>query len=310
MKQDIKFIYLYNKYINYKKLKVKEQSIRTIKSRFNTHILPFFKNYSINTINVETYLEWQNKIEENGYTHKYNSSLHTAMVNIFNFGIKFYNLKQNIPSLTGNFRNKNDIYTIQSYWNYQEFKDFITIINDILYKTLFETLFFTGLRLGEALALNWNDFNNNYLHITKTISKEYHNGKRIINSPKTKKSIRIVKLDNELIKSLNKLKNMYLKEKEFKNTWFIFGGLYPLSPTTITRKKDKYCELANVKQIRIHDFRHSHASHLISLGVPITVISERLGHKDIAMTLNTYSHMFKDDEDKAIDKLNILKENK
>lgn len=79
---------------------------------------------------------------------------------------------------------------------------------------------------------------------------------------------------------------MYVKEKDFKNSWFIFGGLYPLSPTTITRKKDKYCELAKVKKIRIHYFRHSHASQLISIGTPITVVSERLGHSDIAMTLN------------------------
>lgn len=70
------------------------------------------------------------------------------MVNIFNFRIKFYNLNQNIPSLTGNFWNKNDIYKIQTYWNYQEFKEFINI-----YKTLFETLFFTGLRLGKTLIL-------------------------------------------------------------------------------------------------------------------------------------------------------------
>ena len=97
---------------------------------------------------------------------------------------------------------------------------------------------------------------------------------------------------------------------DFNDDWFIFGGLNPLSPSTIGRKKDKYCKLAEVKKIRIHDFRHSHASLLLSMNVPITVISERLGHSDINMTLNTYSHMIPKDEDKAVDILNQIKQNK
>lgn len=57
----------------------------------------------------------------------------------------------------------------------------------------------------------------------------------------------------------------------------------------------------------MHDFRHSHASLLLSKGVPITVISKRLGHSNIAMTLNIYSHLMLDDEDKAVDLLNKIK---
>lgn len=63
----MKFIELYNKYLEYKKLKLKDQSIRTIKSRFDMHILPFFKNYKISDIDVEVYIKWQNQIEHNGY---------------------------------------------------------------------------------------------------------------------------------------------------------------------------------------------------------------------------------------------------
>ena len=63
--------------------------------------------------------------------------------------------------------------------------------------------------------------------------------------------------------------------------------------------------MAGVKKIRIHDFRHSHASLLLSSGVPITVISQRLGHSDINMTLNTYSHLIPNDVNKAI---NIIEE--
>lgn len=100
-----------------------------------------------------------------------------------------------------------------------------------------------------------------------------------------------------------------MKFEGFSDDWFIFDGLNPLSPTIVGRKKNKYCELTNVKKIRIHDFRHSHATLLISLKVHITVISERLGHSDINMTLNRYSHMIPNDETKAIDGINNLKQN-
>ncbi len=145
------------------------------------------------------------------------------------------------------------------------------------------------------------------MNINKTISKETIDNERIINSPKTADSIRKVKLDNELVNNLEILKNYYKNYIGFQEEWFIFGGLHPLSPSTIGRKKDKYCEIANVKKIRIHDFRHSHASLLLSKNVPITVISKRLGHSDIDLTLNVYSHMIPKDEDKVVDILNELK---
>lgn len=108
---------------------------------------------------------------------------------------------------------------------------------------------------------------------------------------------------------LQELKKLYQSCVGFEDNWYLFGGIHPLAPTTIGRKKDKYCALANVKKIRIHDFRHSHASLLLSKNVPIIFISKRLGHSDINMTLGTDSHMIPNDEDKAIDILNHLKQN-
>lgn len=309
-KSKITFNDLWVEYRSSKELQLKAQSFRSVESRFKNHILPYFKDYKINKITNSVYLKWQIEIEKKGFKHKYNSSLHGAMVNIFNYAIRFYGLKDNIASLTGNFRKKTELPKKVDFWTIEEFSKFIKCVDNLVYKVLFETLYYTGLRQGEALALNWNDFRDGYLDITKTISKEVVDNKRVINTPKTDKSIRQVKLDDELISKLNELKSYYQKFEGFEDGWFIFGGLNPLSPSTIGRKKDKYCEIAEVKKIRIHDFRHSHASLLLSMNVPITVISERLGHSDINMTLNTYSHMIPKDEDKAIIILNRMKQNK
>lgn len=252
---------------------------------------------------------FKREIETKGFKHKYNSSLHGAMVTILNYAMKFYGLKQNIASMTGNFTRKTDLKKNVDFWTYEEYQKFISIVDDQVYHTFFETLYYTGLRQGEALALTWNELKKDYLDIHKTISKEKKNGEYIINTPKTPKSIRNVKIDEDLIKQLQALKKFYQTCVGFEEDWYIFGGIHPLATTTIGRRKDKYCILSEVKKTRIHDFRHSHASLLISKNVPITVISSRLGHSDINMTLNTYSHMIPKDEDKAIDILNQLKQN-
>jgi integrase len=68
----------------------------------------------------------------------------------------------------------------------------------------------------------------------------------------------------------------------------------------------RYCEAAGVKHIRIHDFRHTHASLLINEGINIMEVSRRLGHRDIKETLETYSHLYPREEDKAVAVLNRI----
>lgn len=105
------------------------------------------------------------------------------------------------------------------------------------------------------------------------------------------------------------LKTMYnnaIMFKDFKKTWFVFGNALPFRETTIGVKKNEYCKKANVKQIRIHDFRHSCASLLINQGASIALVSKYLGHADISITLKTYTHMFKSELDDMINILNKL----
>lgn len=305
---NITFEELWNEYKTNIEVKLKFQSYRAIISRVNNHILPYFKNYKINKITNSVYIKWQREIESKGYKYKYKSSLHTAMVGILNYGIKFYDLKQNIASLTGNFKRKNEIKSKAECYSYEEFSKFINVVDNNVYKAFFNTLYFTGLRLGEATSLKWIDFKGDTISVSKTISKEQQDGERVVTPPKNDTSCRIVKLNDDLIKELNELKEFYKNTINFEEDWFIFGGLKPLAPTTIRRRKEKYCELANVKKIKIHEFRHSHASLLISLNVPLPAVSERLGHSNTNTTLSTYSHMLPKDEDQAVSSLNQLKQ--
>ena len=107
---------------------------------------------------------------------------------------------------------------------------------------------------------------------------------------------------------LNNLREYYSNITDlFQENWYIFGGKEPLSPTTVERRKNLYCEIANIKKIRLHDFRHSHASLLLSSGVPISAISERLGHSDITTTMSVYIHLIPKDEERVLTAINTLR---
>ena len=298
---------IYN-YLNYIKIKSKNSSYRCIKNRIINHILPYVKEYNIYDFKAKDYLQWQININKLNYKFKYKSTLHTCFVTLLNFCITFYDLNTNVASKVGNFKN-NDIENNGMIWTIEEFKKFINVISDTVHKVFFKFLFFTGCRLGEALALTFNDidFDKKTLTINKTATRFFENNKRVLNNPKSKSSIRTISINTNLITELLRLKQYYKKiYKNFNNNYFVFGGLDPIPFTTITRYKNIYCELANVKQIKIHEFRHSHACLLFQNNVPIDEISYRLGHSKISMTMDIYLKYLPKKEKRVLETLNSI----
>lgn len=142
------------------------------------------------------------------------------------------------------------------------------------------------------MALTWNDidFKTGYITINKTLDYKNSANEYVITPPKTKRSIRRVLMPNKLKETMLKY---YENEKQFKNfdnKWFVFRGLEPVKSTTLQRYFEKYLP-SDLKRITIHQFRHSHASVLISQGADVNIVAERLGHTP-EMCLNVYSHMW------------------
>ncbi len=300
------FQQLYDKYIEYYLLKNKGQSSRRIKSYFTNHILPYFKEAKVSKITTTDYLEWQKYILNKELSDSFNKGLHGSVVTILNHAMKFYGLEKNVAKEIGGFKKTYKKKT-KEVWTYEEYEKFISVISDIVDKSLFSTLYETGMRYGELAALKWTDFDGKSIDVNKTISKEFGNNKTyIINDPKTRSSKRVIMLSNNIINLLYELKNKFRLYEGFNDDWFIFGGLKPYSHTTANNHKNKYCKFSNVKQITLHEFRHSHVSLLINKNVPITDISERLGHSDPSITLGIYSHMLRKENDPILDVLNNL----
>ena len=113
-------------------------------------------------------------------------------------------------------------------------------------------------------------------------------------------------LTDDLIMLKNEDKNI----KGFNNDFFIAGASFPLSSNTLSNHKNENCKLAGVKQIRIHDFRHSCASLLINKGANVQVVAKYLGHTKIEETLKTYSHLFLSTLNEIVDVIDNLEDNK
>lgn len=305
----MKLIEVYDEYIDYISLKNKMTTVKCTKYKFKNYILPYFKNYDIDKITVQDYINFQLKLKKLNYSKEFYNHIHSNMVSLFNFLNLKYGIA-NIPMQLGKMQFSSNSYCEEERktWTNSEYKHFIKHVDNKIYHALFNLLFYTGLRKGEALALSIKDLNKGYITINKTITKEYYNGKRQLLTPKSKNSIRKIKIDLFLNFELKKLIKYYKKNySNFNDDFFLFGGNKPIATTTLDRKKNEYCKKANITPIRIHDFRHSHATMLYNKKIKIKTIQKRLGHADISTTLNTYVHPNDKEEKKLIKKINFTR---
>ena len=286
---NIAFNYAIEEYFKYSKTIYKKSNYYEQNGKILKHILPYFKDKNIYEIGISDIVSWKISIEKNNYSYNYKSYLYYALSSIFDFLVKYYNVDKNYVRLEGNFKN-NEINKNGNIWTIEEFNQFINSIDDDYYKILFKLLFFTGMRKGELLALKWEDidFNNKTISINKTITRNHE-----LQTPKTQTSNRIISISDNLINELSKLK---------QDSDFIFD----ISFTQLKRKKDYYCNLSGVKQIKIHEFRHSHACLLFTNKIEIEDISYRLGHSNISMTMSTYLRYLPRNEKRVVNLLNSL----
>lgn len=167
--------------------------------------------------------------------------------------------------------------------------------------------FFTGLRLGEILALTWEDFDGEKLNINKQIQSVYiyENGikKREIKTlpPKTKLSNRIIYLIPQIIDILYKHKN----NKKTKLIFSTEDGDY-IDNKKPNRKLKSICKQLDIEPKRFHDIRHTFATRLFENDIKPKTVQVLLGHSNISTTMEIYTHVTNDEKIKGINKLKSL----
>lgn len=284
--------------LTYKKNTVKPTTYDMYYNNIYTHIKPVLGNYKLDKITQITIQRFINDL----YTEK-NLSASTLKKVIITISQAYekaieLNMLYTNPCKGVIIPNKEKRKALA--FTEQEQTDFLAQCQSgSTYDNLFTFAFFTGLRLGELLALTWDDYDaeNQTISVNKNIAvvNEYTDDikgrqKTVIDTTKTESGERIVPLSQKALEALSS------QRSNTSDFVFIFSSNKgtPLSKRNIYKVFNKRLEAASIQShVTFHSFRHSFATRLLEKGADIKTVSELLGHKSIQITLDTYSHVGK-----------------
>ena len=234
--------------------RLKRSTISNKRFMVDLKITPYFGKMPLSEIKPTDIRAWQNSLtsyrDENGaaYSPTYLKAIQNQITAIFNYAVKYYNLKENPCHKAGSMGKKNADEML--FWTKEEFNTFIEAVSDKpLSKAIFMTLYYTGIREGELMALTPVDID--FEKSTVTISKSYQrlNREDIITTPKTPKSNRVITIPQLLCSCL----------KEYMSHCYGLQNsdrLFPCTKHYLCHEMERGCKISGVKKIRVHDIRH------------------------------------------------------
>ena len=289
-------------YLKDKEVELKQRTLRNKRYMFETHVIPYLGNKKMNEITASDILAWQKAVKDSkDYSDAYLRMLQNQVTALFIHAQRIYYLKDN-PCKRVKKMGRSDNRSL-NFWTLEEYRKFIdTFDKGSMHYLMFELLFWTGMREGELLALTKSDIDVGQM--TLRINKTYFrlHGEDDITTPKTDSSIRTIDLPKFLVDEIQDYWSKLYKHPSD-------ARLFPVVAEALQHVMARHVKKAEVKKIRVHDLRHSHCAYLINQGVQPLIIKERLGHKDIKVTLNTYGHLYPSEQKKVANLLNDLNGN-
>lgn len=314
---------LYDEYTAVQKNILRETTFEKNKRMLELFVLSEFKTIQLKKLTLQNLQKWKLHIEElttskgEPLALGYKQKIFAVFRAFLNYAVKMEYIQTNPLSKLGNFKDANMFKSDMDYYTSEEFIKFITTarqcseeeelktgsIHDWNYFVFFNIAFYTGMRKGEINALKWSDISDNIIRVTRSIVQKLKGGDRET-PPKNKSSIRSIQIPLPLQEVLKEHYARCELLDGFSDEWRICGGESCLRDSTLDKRNEKYAELAGIKKIRMHDYRHSHASLLANNGINIQEIARRLGHSSVEMTWNVYSHLYPKEEERALEILN------
>ena len=294
---DMKFASFVEVYFEDKAPRLKERSIMTKRTLFETKIIPYFGEKQMNEITAVDIIKWQNALLNQDYKPTYLRMIQNQMTALFNHAEKFYDLKDN-PCKKVDKMGRSNAKEL-NFWTKDEYEQFIQGFSpdEGMYRIIFQMLFWLGCRVGELLALTSADidFENGTVNISKTYYRR--NQTDYVTPPKTESSNRKITIPKFLAEEM----------KDFVDRQYGLtpeDRIFPITDRAIQKKMKQKTEQAKLKPIRVHDLRHSHIALLIEKGMQPLVIAQRVGHDSVNTTMNTYGHLYPNKQKQVADLLN------
>lgn len=285
---------------------------------WDNHISPYLKDYTLRELTPKIFTDWKLWMEEKPLALQTKRNVFAQLKSTLNFAVKMEYIEKNPINKIDNFKDSMHQDSEIQFYTPEEFAIYKAAaltraqqIGNYDYYVFFCIAYYCGFRKGEIHALRWSCYKSGSLSVKKSISQKLK-GKDMETPPKNKSSIRTIKVPAPLVQILIEQKK---RQKELAKIcgidWtedlFICGMTKPLRDTSVDNENRANAKNAQLHRIRIHDFRHSHASLLINAGVNALEVAKRLGHSTVDQTLKTYSHLFPTEEEKALNVLNNIK---
>ena len=295
---NMKFEEFIKLYLEDMKPRLKESTMLMKEQLIEQKIVPYFGKKSVNKITPADIRKWQNELMSKGYAPTYLRTINNQITAIFNYAVKYYDLKSNPCHKAGTMGKKNS--DEKGIWTTEDFSKFISVFDDRPQSYMgFMILFWSGLRIGELLALTVADID--FENETLTVNKSYQriNGRDVVTTPKTPKSNRTISLPHFLMEPIaNYISKIYNAKPDTR--------LLPCTKWYFEHEIKRGAELAGLKKIRIHDLRHSHCSLLFEMGISPLEVADRLGHEKVETTLDIYAHLYPNKQKQLSDKTDKL----
>ena len=294
------------------KEELQERSFNTYDDRQRSFILPKFKDVPLSAINKRTTSDWQNWLlmqqtpKGQPYSNNYLKVVQSCFKAVLSWAVDEGYLKES-PFRKKNVLRKGEKKKAMKFWTPGEFQSFYGNITDLQDQVTFRILFWCGLRKGELIGLNIEDYDP--IDKTIAINKQWDTRNKKMTPPKNKRGYRTISVDTETARLIEDLIGYYRRCAGYRLDAPLISFTKRLPAQTLDNRKDKYIKLSGVKEIRIHDFRHSHASYLINQGFDPIDIAARLGHT-VKETMDRYGHLYPDRQDKMAQNIDQNHENK
>lgn len=302
----------------YKKPHVKLNTYLVQERNVRLNILPRWGNYKLNEIERTEYKEWIIELG-NQYSEGTIRRIHSIMSSALHDAVTEFKIMRENPLTRIKIPKGEESKEIQ-FFSKEQLDLFLNSVKtpvkhakyqlSIQYYALFTLLARSGLRIGEALALTWDDFDSvaKTISVTKTLIYPLNTEPRIT-PPKSKKSNRVVKLDDETVKLLKKhrlnQKEVILRYENYKasdkNLMFHQHDGRWLRTNVVREYFKEVCKRVDLPVLSPHALRHTHAVHLLEAGANLKYVSERLGHASVKVTADTYLHVTEKIEDDALE---------
>ena len=225
--------------------------------------------------------------------HHVHSCLHKACKDAVRWG----HISRNPLDAADPPRKKGDGTREMRTWTKEQLKAFLGSVHDDRLYGLWHTIAMTGMRRGEAIGLRWSDVDLENARLSVRRALIPTNREVVVSEPKTAKGRRVVALDPVTIEVFKAQAARQLDEQgECDEGWVESGLVFTaangaaLDPESVSRYWRQAIKKAMLPPIRLHDLRHTHATLALQAGVHPKVVSERLGHATVSITLDTYSH--------------------